>query len=143
MMRIPATILPASGLLLGAILFSATAVAQSDGDTDGTGKAEGASEGMSLDAVSDELDALGAAGREAPGELSVEELEKLLAEQKAALAEVEESLEETRRKEAAVRERIDKKVRKQSEVEAEIETLCREREKLEAGSFDRCMAEGD
>jgi len=72
-------------------------------------------------------------------EMTVEELERHIAEQKAALERVRENRDITVEKAAEVREALAEREAKRAEAQAEVESLCREREEIEPGSFDECV----
>jgi len=72
--------------------------------------------------------------------LSLEELEKLVAEQQIALEEAISNREATAAQAEAVRLELEEARKRSREVEKEVEALCREQEELTNESFVRCMA---
>ncbi len=74
-------------------------------------------------------------------EMSLEELEAYIAEQKAALETVIENRDLTREKVEAIEDAVAEADVRQSEVRAEIAALCEERESAEPGSLETCLAE--
>ena len=70
---------------------------------------------------------------------SVEELEKLVEEQKLALEEAIANREATKERAAAVREALSESEERKQAVEQELKTLCEEQEAAQAGTFDDCM----
>lgn|GEM_PF-3198688 len=75
-----------------------------------------------------------------PREMTVEELETFIAEQKAALEIVRENRDITAEKAREVKAALEAKEAEREAAEAELEALCEERESLEPGTFDECMA---
>jgi len=73
--------------------------------------------------------------------MTVEELEQYIEEQKAALAQVEANRAETAKKAEEVNAALREQEARRSEIEAEFKALCEEQEKLKPDSFDECMAE--
>ena len=76
-------------------------------------------------------------------ELSVEELEKYIEEQKAALSEVEANREETEAKARKVRDALAEQDARRARVQEELETLCKEQEEIKPGTYDDCAAKTD
>lgn len=76
-------------------------------------------------------------------ELSVEELEKYIEEQKAALAEVEANRDETEAKAREARDALAEQEARRERVQEELELLCKEQEALKPGSYDECKAQTD
>jgi len=76
-------------------------------------------------------------------ELSVEELEKYIEEQKAALAEVEANRDETESKARKVRDALAEQEARRERVREELEALCKEQDAINPGSYDDCAAETD
>lgn len=76
-------------------------------------------------------------------ELTVEELEKYIEQQKAELEEVLANREQTEAKAQAVRDALAEQEARQLSVEEELEKLCNEREVLEPGTYDECMAQSN
>ncbi len=74
-------------------------------------------------------------------ELSVEELEKYIAEQKELLEEVLANRDETADKVEQVREALAEQEARKALVEDELETLCQEQEELKPGSYDECRSQ--
>ena len=70
---------------------------------------------------------------------SVEELEKLIEEQRIALEEAIANREATAAKVAEVEAALDESAERKRLIEEELEGLCEEQEALNAGSFDKCM----
>lgn len=77
-------------------------------------------------------------GVAAQQQLSVEELEKYIAEQKEVLEEVRANRDETKRKADEVREALAEQEARKALVEDELDTLCKEQEALKPGSYDAC-----
>jgi len=75
--------------------------------------------------------------------MTVEELERHIAEQRAELERVRESRDETARKARDVQAELAEKERMRREREAELERLCRERDALEPGSLEKCVEQFD
>ena len=73
-------------------------------------------------------------------EMTVEELERFIAEQKAALDEVRRNREITADRAREVRAELDEREARRRETEAELEALCKERESLRPGSYEDCVA---
>ena len=76
-----------------------------------------------------------------PRSMTVEELERFIDEQKAALELVRENRDITAEKAREVREALADKEAERLATEAEFEELCRERDALEPGSFEACLEE--
>lgn len=76
-------------------------------------------------------------------EMSVEQLEMLVAEQKAELEEVIANRSETQVIADQLREKLAESEDRRESVQQELETLCREREELQADSFEECMNKSD
>lgn len=74
-------------------------------------------------------------------ELSVEELEKYIEEQKAELAKVEANREETEAKAREVRDAIAEQDARKARVQEELNALCKEQEEITPGTYDECAAE--
>jgi len=72
--------------------------------------------------------------------LSLEELEKLVAEQRIALEEAIANREATAAQAQAVRDELEEARKHSLEVEKEVEALCKEQAELTDESFIRCMA---
>ena len=72
-------------------------------------------------------------------QLSVEELEKKVEEQRIALEEAIANREATAAQAEEIQAALDESEESRLAVEAKIETLCKEQEELNAGSFDECM----
>ncbi len=73
-----------------------------------------------------------------PEELSVDELEKYIAEQKELLEEVLANRDATAEKAEQVRQALAEQEARKTLVEEELETLCQEQEELQAGSYEEC-----
>lgn len=76
-------------------------------------------------------------------QMTVEELENYIAEQKAALEAVKSNRDETERKAQEVRETLAEQAERQAMVEEELEALCKEQEELKPGSYEQCRAAFD
>lgn len=76
-------------------------------------------------------------------QLSVEELEKYIAEQKEVLEEVRANRDETAEKAEKVREALAEQEARKALVEEELDTLCKEQEELQPGSYDECRSQHD
>ena len=73
-------------------------------------------------------------------QLSVEELEQYISEQKAAFDAVRENRDATEKKAQAVRDALAEQSARREKVEAELNALCEEQEKLQSGSYEQCLA---
>ena len=82
----------------------------------------------------------GAGAVNAQQAVNVEELEKLLEQQKEALAEVEANRSATESQAQQARDALAEQEKDKAKIEEEFETLCKEQEVLKPGSFDECMA---
>ncbi|MBX2886137.1 MAG: hypothetical protein KTR32_39645 [Granulosicoccus sp.] len=71
---------------------------------------------------------------------SVEELEKLLDQQKQALTEVEANREATETQAQQARDLLAEQKERKAKLEAQFETLCKERDELEQGSLEDCLS---
>ena len=78
-----------------------------------------------------------------PQTMTVEELERYIAEQRSQLREVRENRDITAEKARRVREELARKETERRAMAAELDTLCREREALEPGSLEDCLAQID
>lgn len=76
-------------------------------------------------------------------ELSVDELEQYIAEQKQALEEVRANREASEKKASEVQEALDEQEARRQRVEDEMKALCTEQEALKPDSFDECMQQSD
>lgn len=74
-------------------------------------------------------------------QLSVEELEKYISEQKEVLEEVRANRDETEKKADEVREALAEQEARKALVEEELDTLCQEQEELKPGSYDECRTQ--
>lgn len=72
-------------------------------------------------------------------EMTLEQLEAYIAEQKAALETVIENRDLTAEKAESVNEALAAAEAREAEVQAELEALCEEREEIEAGSKGDCL----
>jgi len=75
--------------------------------------------------------------------MSLEELEKLVTEQRIALEAAIANRESTAAQAEQVQNELDKAEERTREVEQELEALCEEQEALQEGTFDDCMASKD
>lgn len=75
----------------------------------------------------------------APQEMTLDELEAYIAEQKAALESVIANKEKTEREVENVQQALEQITARESEFVAEIEALCDEREELEPGTREGCL----
>jgi predicted phage gp36 major capsid-like protein len=73
-------------------------------------------------------------------QLSVEELEAYIAEQKVVLEEARANRDKTQQKVEKVREALDEQDARKLRVEEELETLCKEQEELNPGSYNNCKS---
>jgi len=75
---------------------------------------------------------------------SLEDLEKQVAEQKAALEEAIANREATAAKAQEIQDMLNESEEKREVIEAELDALCKEQEELKAGTYDECLnsAEG-
>lgn len=80
-----------------------------------------------------------AAQNTAEGDMSLEELEKLVEQQRIALEEAIASRESTKARAAAVRARLSESEERKQAVEEELLQLCESQENVQPGTFDRCM----
>ena len=78
-----------------------------------------------------------------PRTMTVEELERYIAEQRSRLRQVRENRDITAEKARRVREELARKEADRRAKAAELDTLCRERETLEPGSLEDCLAQID
>lgn len=76
-------------------------------------------------------------------EMTIEELERYIAEQKAALQQVKENRDITEQKAREVREALAEQEARRALVEQELDALCKEQEELKPGSFEACKAGGN
>lgn len=76
-------------------------------------------------------------------ELTVEELEEYIEQQKAELEEVRANRDQTEAKVQAVRDALAEQEARRKSVEEELQTLCSEREVIEPGTYDDCIAQTD
>jgi len=72
--------------------------------------------------------------------LSLEDLEKLIAEQRTALEEAIADREATAANADVLRKNLEQARKRSLQVEEELTALCNEQEALIEGSFDECMA---
>ena len=70
---------------------------------------------------------------------SVDELEKLIEEQRIALEEAIANREATAAKVAEVEAALEESAKRKRAIEDELKGLCEEQETLDAGSYDKCM----
>lgn len=70
----------------------------------------------------------------------VEELQKLLDQQKEALAEVEANRTATEAQAQQARDALAEHEKRKAKIEEEFDALCKEQEALKSGSYDDCMA---
>ncbi len=80
---------------------------------------------------------------QAQTQLTVEELEKYIEEQKAALDAVKANRGETEKKAQEVNEALAEQEARQAMVEEELEALCKEQEELKPGSYDTCKLDAE
>lgn len=73
-------------------------------------------------------------------QLSVDELEKYIAQQKEALEKVRANRDETAEKAEQVRAELAEQEARKALVEEELDTLCTEQEELKAGSYEECRS---
>ncbi|ASJ72467.1 hypothetical protein [Granulosicoccus antarcticus] len=73
-------------------------------------------------------------------ELSIDELEAYIAEQKVVLGEARANREKTQEKVDEVRDAISEQDARKALVEEELETLCSEQEALKPGTYEDCKA---
>ena len=78
-----------------------------------------------------------------PQTMTVEELERYIAEQRSRLRQVRENRDITAEKARRVREELARKEAERRAMAAELDTLCRERDALEPGSLEDCLAQID
>jgi len=78
-----------------------------------------------------------------PQTMTVEELERYIAEQKAQLEQVRENRDITAEEARRVREELARQEAERRVKAAELEALCREREALEPGSLEECLSRID
>ncbi len=74
-------------------------------------------------------------------QLSVEELEKYISEQKELLEEVRANRDETAEKAEQVRDALAEQEAHKALVEEELNTLCQEQEELKPGSYEECRSQ--
>ena len=75
-----------------------------------------------------------------PREMTVEELERHIEQQRAELEKVRRNRDITAEKAREVEAALTEQAEKRRAVEEEVDALCREREALEPGSYDECRA---
>ncbi len=73
-------------------------------------------------------------------DMSVEELEQFVAEQKELLNEAKLNRDETEAQAAEVREALAEQEARREQLEKEVDDLCSELDKADPGSYDDCKA---
>lgn len=73
-------------------------------------------------------------------QLSVEELETYIAEQKIVLDEVLDNRDKTQKKVDKVKQALAEQEARKALVEEELETLCKEQEELKPGTYEECKS---
>ncbi len=76
-------------------------------------------------------------------QMSVEELEAYIAEQKIVLEEAQANRDKTQKKVDKVKEALAEQDARKALVEEELETLCKEQEELKPGTYEDCMSHSD
>ena len=76
-------------------------------------------------------------------QLSVEELEAYIAEQKTVLEEAQANRDKTQKKVDEVKEALAEQDARKALVEDELETLCKEQEALKPGTYEDCKSHSD
>ncbi len=76
-------------------------------------------------------------------QLSVEELEAYIAEQKIVLEEALANRDKTQKKVDKVKESLAEQDARKARVENELEALCKEQEKLKPGTYEDCKSHSD
>ncbi|NND89675.1 MAG: hypothetical protein HKN42_02340 [Granulosicoccus sp.] len=76
-------------------------------------------------------------------QLSMEELEQYIAQQKEALEAVRANRDETRQKAEAVSAALAEQEARKAQVEKDLETLCRQQDELRPGTYDECRNASD
>ena len=89
------------------------------------------------------LGMLCANGATAQSDMSLEELEKLVEQQKAALEEAIANREATKERAADVREKLSESEERKRAVEEELAQLCEEQEAAQPGTLEDCMSSAD
>ncbi len=79
----------------------------------------------------------------AQNELSLEELEEKVAQQRIALEEAIANREATEAKVAEVEAELAESEERRQQATEELQALCEEQEALTPGSFDNCMSSSD
>ena len=76
-------------------------------------------------------------------QMSVEELEAYIAEQKIVLEEAQANRDKTQKKVEQVKEALAEQDARKVLVEEELETLCKEQEELKPGTYKDCISHSD
>ena len=76
-------------------------------------------------------------------QLSVEELEAYIAEQKTVLKKAQANRDKTKKKADEVKEALAEQDARKARVEDELETLCKEQEELKPGTYEDCKSPSD
>ena len=76
-------------------------------------------------------------------QLSVEELEAYIAEQKIVLQEAQANRDKTQKKVDKVKEALAEQDARKALVEEELESLCKEQEELKPGTYEDCKSHSD
>ncbi len=76
-------------------------------------------------------------------QLSVEELEAYIAEQKTVLEEAQTNRDKTQKKADEVKEALAEQDARKALVVDELETLCKEQEELKPGTYEDCKSHSD
>ena len=76
-------------------------------------------------------------------QLSVEELEAYIAEQKIVLEEAQANRDKTQKKVDKVMEALVEQDARKARVEEELEALCKEQEELKPGTYEDCKSYSD
>ena len=76
-------------------------------------------------------------------QMSVEELEAYIAEQKIVLEEAQANRDKTQKKVDKVMEALAEQDARKALVEEELEALCKEQEELKPGTYEDCKAQTD
>ncbi len=76
-------------------------------------------------------------------QLSVDELEAYIAEQKIVLEEAQANRDKTQEKVDKVKEALAEQDARKALVEEELEALCKEQEELKPGTYEDCKSHSD
>lgn len=76
-------------------------------------------------------------------QLSVEELEAYIAEQKVVLEKAQANRDKTQKKVDEVKAALAEQDARKARVEKELEALCKEQEALEPGTYEDCKSHSD